>query len=296
VKLKTIVDMHLGRERVDVLLAVLVPLFLMVLSGFANGWAFSGGDLSPLNVNMYFALVRGFFVEGMVYAFFKVVRILFCTGQWKYRALALLPFAIGTLAMVVSSYLNIGWEDRSGSLDGVVKIAGDYMPGAVLMAFKVGVGLLFPIGLASCALLDMGMLVDDMFRAAAQTSYRAAKVEIAEMHRNEWLKQQRAGLNRMKDQYKQIAEADTQNMLNRVRQNDYSFGLDEFTNTQPLSGQPSVTRVLAPSQTIQLSPTQTTQLRPSVQGPYQAPPPPPQNGSYVQNGPYLPIQPIPRSF
>jgi hypothetical protein len=45
-KIRTIVNAHLGRERLDALIAVLVPFVLMVESGYACGWVFADGDLS----------------------------------------------------------------------------------------------------------------------------------------------------------------------------------------------------------------------------------------------------------
>src|SRR2546421_11408848 len=79
--IRTVVRAHLMRERVDVLIAVLAPLVLMLESGYACGWVFADGHLSPTDLNTYLALGRGIFLEGLIFAMFKLVRVFLSRGS-----------------------------------------------------------------------------------------------------------------------------------------------------------------------------------------------------------------------
>jgi hypothetical protein len=286
--INTIVKAHLGRERLDVLLSVLIPLVLMVESGYASGWVYAGGSLVWTDANTYLALFRGFFLEALIYAMFKLTRILVIravvVGPWWHLLVGLLPLAIGVVTMVVSAGLNIAWANRSGEMQVAVQMVGDYMPDAFLVIFKTGVGLIFPVGVGVCALLDVGHLVEELLQSSASMDDRASRVQIAEIHRDKWMKEQEKSAKQVQQAYAQMAQADAQNMLNRVKVGDYSFGVNEVTG--PLNKQSSATRILAPSPTVQLPPTQTTQF-PPAQGPYQAPP------SFGQNPYQQPFPPRP---
>src|SRR5690349_9812014 len=101
-KIRTIVNAHLGRERLDALIAVLVPFVLMVESGYACGWVFADGDLSLTSPNTYWSLARGLFLEGLIYAVFKLVRMFVMHPKRSTRILAIIPLSIGCMAMSVS--------------------------------------------------------------------------------------------------------------------------------------------------------------------------------------------------
>jgi hypothetical protein len=271
-KIKTIVNLHLNRERLDVLLSVVIPLVLMIESGYANGWVYAGGNLSLTDPNTYLALFRGFFLEALIFAMFKLTRILFLKGQWRFYLIALLPLSIGLVTMIVSAGLNIGWANRSGEMQAVVSMVNQFLPDILMGIFKTGIGLIFPIAVGAFALLDVGHLVEEVLQASAHMNDRAAKVQVAEMHREQWMKKQQASVKELDTEYEQMARADARNMVNRVKQGDYSFGLNDIVSqTSPL---PSVTRIqpvpsaqplLLPGQSGQppVPPAITGQFRPS---------------------------------
>jgi hypothetical protein len=109
--IRTVVHAHLTRERLDVLIAVLAPLVLMLESGYACGWVFANGDLTLTNPNTYLALGRGIFLEGLIFAMFKLVRVFLLKGG-RGLLLAALPFLIGTVGMIVSAGCNLSLPDR----------------------------------------------------------------------------------------------------------------------------------------------------------------------------------------
>ena len=239
-KIKTIVKMHLNRERLDVLLSVITPFVLMAESGYASGWVYAGGSLSLTDMNTYLALFRGFFLEALIYAMFKLTRILFLRGSWKSRLVGFLPLSIGVVTMVVSAGLNIAWANRSGEMQMAVGMVSDYMPGVFLVVFKTGIGLIFPIAVGAFALLDVGHLVQEVLDASAYMDDRASKVQVAEMHRDEWMRHQQRGVKELGQEYEQMAKVDARNMVNRVKRGDYSFGVNDI---QP-AHQSSVTHAL----------------------------------------------------
>jgi len=74
--LRGMIGMHQGRERMDVLLTVVLPLFLMLVSSYTNAWAFMGGHLVYFGAdapNTYIAIFKGLFIESLVFCFFKLV-------------------------------------------------------------------------------------------------------------------------------------------------------------------------------------------------------------------------------
>jgi hypothetical protein len=236
-KIGTIVNWHLDRERHDVLLSVLLPLVLMIESGYANGWVYADGNLSLSSPNTYLALGRGLFLEVLIYAMFKLVRVLIIKRQW---AVVLIPFAIGCVTMVVSAGLNIGWANRSGEMASIVATVGQFLPSVVLSLFKLGIGLVFPLAVGACALLDVGALVDEVLRASAHMNERAARVQVAEQHQKLWMQKQKESTKELEGEYELMAKTDARNMVNRVKQGDYSFGIND---AQKSSVQPSVTRI-----------------------------------------------------
>jgi hypothetical protein len=247
-KVGNIVNWHLSRERWDVLLSVLLPLVLMIESGYANGWVYADGNLSLKSPNTYLALGRGLFLEVLIYAMFKLVRVLILKRQW---VVVLIPFAIGCVTMTVSAGLNIGWANRSGEMASIVTTVGQFLPPFVLSLFKIGVGLAFPLAVAACALLDVGALVDEMLRASAHMNERAARVQVAEQHQQLWMQKQKESTKELESEYELMAKTDARNMVNRVKQGDYSFGIND---AQKSSVQPSVTRIApVPMQQPQLS-------------------------------------------
>jgi hypothetical protein len=232
-----IVNWHLNRERWDVLLSVVLPLALMIESGYANGWVYADGNLSLTSPNTYLALGRGLFLEVLIFAMFKLVRVLLIKRQW---VVVLIPLVIGAVTMIVSAGLNIGWANRSGEMASIVATVGQFLPSYVLTLFKLGIGLVFPLAVGACALLDVGALVDEMLHASAHMNERAARVQVAEQHQQLWMKKQKESTKELEAEYELMAKTDARNMVNRVKQGDYSFGVND---AQKSSVQPSVTRI-----------------------------------------------------
>jgi hypothetical protein len=143
-KIRTIVNAHLGRERLDALIAVLVPFVLMVESGYACGWVFADGDLSLTSPNTYWSLARGLFLEGLIYAVFKLVRMFVMHPKRGTRLLAIIPLAIGCMAMSVSAGMNLAWINRSGEMAHIVSMVSQFMPSLLVTLFKLGLGLRAP--------------------------------------------------------------------------------------------------------------------------------------------------------
>ncbi len=247
--IRTVVHAHLTRERLDVLIAVLAPLVLMLESGYACGWVFANGDLSLTNPNTYLALGRGIFLEGLIFAMFKLVRVFALKGG-RGLVLSVLPFMIGVVGMIVSAGCNLGWVNRSGEMTAVVAMVGQFMPPILVTTFKIGLGLLFPLAVGAFALFDVTHLVEEILKSS-HLDNRAVKVHRAEMHRTHYLAAQKKAGTKVRKEYDQICETDAQNMVSRVRQGDLSFGSDEIE-----AARPSVTRLQAPASVRQLPPLQ----------------------------------------
>src|ERR1051326_4635891 len=247
--IRTVVHAHLTRERLDVLIAVLAPLVLMLESGYACGWVFANGDLSLTNPNTYLALGRGIFLEGLIFAMFKLVRVFALKGG-RGLVLSVLPFLIGVVGMIVSAGCNLGWVNRSGEMTAVVAMVGQFMPPLLVTVFKVGIGLLFPLAVGAFALFDVSHLVEEILKSS-HLDNRAVKVHRAEMHRTHYLAAQKKAGTKVRKEYDQICETDAQNMVSRVRQGDLSFGADEIE-----AARSSVTRLQAPASVRQLPPVQ----------------------------------------
>lgn len=236
-KVANIVNWHLSRERWDVLLSVVLPVVLMIESGYANGWVYADGNLDVHSLNTYLALGRGLFLEVLIFAMFKLVRVLLLKRQW---VVVVIPLVIGGVTMVVSAGLNIGWANRSGEMAAIVGTVGQFLPPFVLTLFKLGIGLVFPLAVGACALLDVGALVDEMLHASAHMNERAARVQVAEQHQKLWMQKQKESTKELEAQYELMAKTDAQNMVERVKRGDYSFGINDAHKS---SVQPSVTRI-----------------------------------------------------
>jgi hypothetical protein len=249
--IRTVVRAHLMRERVDVLIAVIAPLVLMLESGYACGWVFANGDLSWNNPNTYLALGRGIFLEGLIFAMFKLVRVFALKGG-RGLVLTVLPFLIGVVGMIVSAGCNLGWVNRSGEMTSVTAMVGQFMPLVLVSVFKIGLGLLFPLAVGAFALFDLTHLVEDILKSS-HLDNRAVKVHRSEMHRTHYLGAQKKAGGKVRKEYDQICETDAQNMVGKVRQGDLSFGADEIERDAARS---SVTRLAAPTSVRQLPPVQ----------------------------------------
>ncbi len=204
-KIRTIVNAHLGRERLDALIAVLVPFVLMVESGYACGWVFADGDLSLTSPNTYWSLARGLFLEGLIYAVFKLVRMFVMHPKRLTRLLAIIPLTIGCMAMSVSAGMNLAWINRSGEMVHIVSMVSQFMPLLLVNLFKPGLGLLFPLSVGAFAIFDLSKLIEEVLHSA-HLEHRAFLAENAELHRKEMKKAQKEAVKEVASQYQQMAK------------------------------------------------------------------------------------------
>ncbi len=283
--LRKMVGINQGRERLDVLLTIMLPLVLMFVSAYTNAWAFAGGDLSfdPTRlVNTIDAWVRGLFVEALVFSCFLLVRVLVFRG-WLAALSALVPAFLGLIGMTVSAGCGLAWVAKSGQMDWMIHIVSTYLPSWMASLFQLGLGLLFPVALAVYALYDVRHIIHEHVERDAQLGTLTVQVESAEHHQDMLRKVQHEEDSKVENYYRQIAQANAQRAVESAKSGDLSFGLRDVMKTQQLQQQaePTITRVLSSAPTVQLPPMQN--------GGY--PPPPPPNGMYPFQRPYQ--QPYP---
>ncbi len=224
---RTVVGLHLLRERFDVLLAVLAPLVLMIESGYANAWVFAGGRL-VFDVPSLMALGRGIFLEALIFACYKLVRVFAIRRIW---AALPVPLMVGTVGMVVSAGCNLGWMARSPEMKAAFAVVAVLLPGWMGEVFRVGLGLLFPVGVGVFALFDVAHLVEQLIKSS-HLDNKALLVVRSELHRTAYLKHQKQQIKEASEQYADICRADVQSMVDRVRSGDLSFGVQDFAQAQ----------------------------------------------------------------
>ncbi|GCF08093.1 hypothetical protein [Dictyobacter arantiisoli] len=283
--LKRMIGIHQGRERSDVLLAIVLPAVLMLVSAYTNAWAFTGGNLSfsgPNMINTIDAICRGLFVEALVFSCFKIVKMLCSSGKWYNYPAALVPALVGLVGVVVSSGCGLAWVAKSGSMDWMIKTVSAYLPGWMTGVFQAGIGLLFPVALAVLAIYDISSLIEEHISRGAQLGGLALRVQSAEHHQTMLLQAQKTANNdpNIKNAYQQMAQTNAQQAVDAARRGDYTFGL----STEPLKLTPqqqsSVTRISPPA------------AYPSLAAPAGAPPmpmgqPPFINGQVTNNPPFM---------
>lgn len=234
VNIRNTVRTHLFRERAEVLLAVLIPFVFMIESGYACAWILVDGRLE-VDFPSFMAFARGFAIEAFVFVCFKLVRIFVLKGL---RKTVVLPFIIGLVGVVVSSGMNLGWMIQSPEMRTVMMAISSYMPAWMADVFRLGLGLLFPVGVALFALFDVRHLVDEMI-ASAHLDDRAFVIQKAETWRSNFAKVTKRAIQESREHLKEIAEADAQNMVKAIRAGDMSFGMRDLAKVSA----PSVTRV-----------------------------------------------------
>jgi hypothetical protein len=224
---RTVVGMHLLRERFDVLLAVLAPLVLMIESGYANAWVFAGGRL-VFDVPSLMALGRGIFLEALIFACYKLVRVFAIRRVW---AALPIPLIVGTVGMIVSAGCNLGWMAHSPEMKAAFVVVAALLPGWMGEVFRVGLGLLFPVGVGVFALFDVSHLVEQLIKSS-HLDNKALFVVRSELHRTAYLKHQKRQIKEASEQYAEICRADVQHMVDRARSGDLSFGVQELAQSQ----------------------------------------------------------------
>jgi hypothetical protein len=240
INIRTVVQVHLLRERVDVLIAVLAPFVLMVESGYANGWMFAGGNLG-LDFNSIMSLTRGFFLEALIYACFKLVRVFVLAPGWRLRLVSIIPLSVGLVGMVVSAGCNLGWMSQSPEMIKAFAVVAQYLPVWMGSVFRTGLGLLFPVGVGVFALFDISHLVEELMKSA-HLDNKAVMVLRSESHRTSYLKSLKKSVKAVSAHYDAICDADAQGMINKVKGGDLSFGAQELAGP----AQSSATRMNGP--------------------------------------------------
>lgn len=254
---------HLFRERFEVYGAVMIPFLFMAESGYANAWVFGGGHLG-LDLNSLMAIGRGFALELFIYVCFRIVRSFAQAGR---RWLLVPPLLIGAVAMIVSAGMNLGWMAQSPEMQVAMHAVAQFMPDWMANVFRVGLGLLFPVGVGLFALYDVGHLVEEMLKSS-HLDDRAMYVHRAELGRTGYLKSLKRAAKKTQRKYDAICDADAENIVERVKKGDLSFGANDY---QKQGGQAAVTRV-SPAGHLSLPPLSQ---RPNALPPAAALPPMP---------------------
>jgi len=251
--LRNMIGIHQGRERSDVLLALVLPAFLMLVSAYTNAWAFTGGNLTCCTgaaaVNTIDAILRGLFVEGLVFSCFKIVKMLCSSGNWFKCVSALVPGLVGLVAVIVSAGCGLAWVAKSGQMDWMIHAVSAFLPAWIVSIFQSGMGLLFPVALAVLAVYDISSLIEEHIRSGAHLGGLAMRVQSAEHHQTMLLKAQEAADEdeHIKASYDQMAQVNAQQAVEAARQGDYTFGLStEPLKAAPQSG-PAVQRINPPT-------------------------------------------------
>jgi hypothetical protein len=245
VNIRNTVRAHLFRERFEVLLAVMIPFLFMAESGYACAWILVDGHLG-LDFTSVLAFARGFAIEAFVFVCFKLVRIFLLKGS---KLSCIFPLVIGLVAVIVSAGMNLGFMVQSPEMRAVMASIASYMPDWMTSTFRLGLGLLFPIGVALFALFDVRHLIDDMI-ASAHLDDRAFIIQKAEAWRAGLTKFTKQAIRQNQERLKEFADADAQNMLNSIRSGDLSFGMRDLAKVSP-----SVTKVSPVAPTLSQRPT-----------------------------------------
>ncbi|HEU5376124.1 MAG TPA: hypothetical protein VFV38_11835 [Ktedonobacteraceae bacterium] len=223
INIRNTVRAHLFRERFEVFLAVMIPFVFMIESGYACGWIFAGGHLG-LDALSAMSFARGFGIEALVFVCFKLVRVFFLKGM---KIAPCIPFLVGVVAMIVSAGMNLGFMTQSPEMAAAMASVGHYLPAWMTNIFKIGLGLLFPVGVALFALFDVRHLVDEMI-ASAHLDETAFIVQRAEAWRTNLSRATKQAINKSKERLQEIADSDADNMVQSIKSGDMSFGMNKI--------------------------------------------------------------------
>src|SRR5579859_646833 len=102
--MRFVVRTHLRQQRLEVLLAVLLPFFLIVESGVANAWVYAGGTFEYHDPRTYIALGRGLFFEVLTYSCFKLLKLL--VRKWNKLGIVIVS-TVGLWCIIVSAGNNL---------------------------------------------------------------------------------------------------------------------------------------------------------------------------------------------
>ncbi len=241
-KIRFVMGTYLTHQRLEVLLAVLTPFFLIIESAMANAWVYAGGSLDFHDLRTYIALARGLFFEVMTFSCAKLARLLFAKGR-RHSVGAVIATLVALWAIAVSTGNNLGWVLSGGDLGGMLAAVGHYLPHWFDEVYQLGLGVLLPLSVGALALVDVEHLVHAMLDSA-HLDNKAMQVQESEMHRTEYLKAQHAQRSTIRQAYDEIAEQRTQKFIERVKQGNMDFGAQEVASGLPAG--PVVRRLNAP--------------------------------------------------
>jgi hypothetical protein len=247
--LKRMLGIHQGRERIDVLVSLVLPGFLMLVSAYTNAWAFTGGNLAfgtwSQIINTTDAAFRGLFVEALVFVCFKLVKMLFASKDWRLYLGALIPGSVGLVAVIVSAGCGLSWVIESGKMNWMVHSIGAYLPAFMVSIFQVGMGLLFPVSLIVLTLYDLGNLIEEHIQRGIHLRGMAMRVQSAEHHQTMLLAAQKEANEdeEIKRSYKEMAQINARQAVDAARSGDYTFGLARMTESLSSPKQGKVTRI-----------------------------------------------------
>lgn len=270
INVKNTVGLHLFRERFEVLLAVCLPFVFMIESGYACTWILTGGHLA-LDFATFSAFIRGFGIEAFTFVCFKLVRIFWIKGRtfWASLTSAVLPFLLGLAGVTVSAGMNLGFMIQSPEMRTVMASISSFMPSPLVSTFRLGLGLLFPVGVALFALFDIRHLIEEMIISSDLDEDAMVLTQAQELRKQTERSIKQAARN-ARDRLGQIAETSTQRIVDSVAKGDMSFGADVIRRKRSSTpqGQPSVVRVTQAPQ----GPTPAMSHRPTtIQQPAQVP-------------------------
>lgn len=137
---------------------------------------------------------------------------------------------------------NVGWVVSGGDFQGMLVSLSSFMPGWMLLFYKLGLGLLLPVSVFVLALVDIGHLVEEALNTA-HLDNQALKIHESEMHRSAYLKSQGKQKQKISDAYDATAEKRADAYIKKVDAGDMSFGANE----QKSIAAPGVRRVAGPS-------------------------------------------------
>lgn len=275
--MRFVVKAYLTWQRLEVFLAVMLPMFLIIESALANGTVYNGGPLDAHDMRSWVAFGRGLFFEVLTYGLAKLCKLLV---QHKHYKILALPLLVAFWCVLVSAGNNVGWVMSGGNFSSLLVSLGQFLPSWLFFLYKMGLGLLLPISVFVLALVDVQHLVDEALNTA-HLDNRALQIHESEMHRTAYLRSQQRQRKLVEGAYDGIAEKRAQAYIKKVEGGDMSFGANEQKSSaapglrrigSPSGAAPALPAQVAPAPTSHSGNTQTINIPPSSTAPASAQP------------------------
>ena len=233
--MRFVVQTFLKLQRLEVLLAVMLPFFLILESALANGTVYNGGPLDIHDPRSWIAFGRGLFFEVLTYASAKLTKLLL---EKKQKKAMVIPAFVALWCIIVSAGNNLGWVLSGGEFMGMLASMGRFFAPWFMSIYQAGLGLLLPISVGALALVDVSHMVHEALENV-HLDNRALQVAEQEMHRSIYLKGQKKQRKKIQERYDAVAEGRAEAFIKRVEAGDVSFG----ANQKALGGAPGVRRL-----------------------------------------------------